>query len=462
MGLGKKFVGWLAKESAQARPSTTPHTAQPPPVARKHSPVAVRRPAVKPAPRQEPTPVILGLDFGTHSTKAMLRVRGSEKAEILLLEESSTDGYPWFAAPSLVRLVGGRLFFGKKATETDGGTVYRSLKVRLLPLDSGSSDGGGLCSDPSPDFLVACYLSWALARLKKHIDARYPYGAPRVFLNMAAPMNHLENEELKTRYLRIIQAAWESVFSADPRPAQQGDSLDELRSRFGCLLGREVPDRTNRLFAVLPETVAPIVSLSLDPRIAPGMYMIFDMGAGTTEVSVNYVGERGADQKVLCYQDESVVLGGNNFEWIQSCGVPNRESQIVESLLRVFRRTWYTAYLKDSPNPATHARWRKFRVLLAGGGARHPEVEAAIVDALPQFGYPVGEKLYHVGWHQPTDIVADAPQGAPKNLLALLSVAHGLSVPRQQWPDFFPPGEIEKQQAPEVAAMPPAYWYLTE
>ncbi len=464
MGLWKRLVGWLAGESAQVRPSALPRIPEPPPIPRAHPTTAAKPPAAKPAPRQEPTPVILGLDFGTHSTKAMLRVRGSEKAEVLLLE-SSTDGYPWFAAPSLVRLVDGKLFFGKKATATLGGALYRSLKMRLLRLDDGRGDGRVPCSGPSPDLLVTCYLSWALANLRKQIDARYPYGAPRVFLNMAAPMNHFENEGLKTRYLRIIQAAWESVFGADLGPAQQGDSLGELWSRFGGVLDREVPDRSNRPFAVLPETVAPIVSLSLDPRMAPGMYMIVDMGAGTTEVSVNYVGERGADHKVLCYHDESVVLGGDNFEWIESCGTADRELEIkktVQSLLCVSRRTWCTGYRKDAPNPAAHARWREFRVLLAGGGARHPEVERAIVADRPPFGYPVGEKLYHVGWHQPTDIVADAPHGAPNDLLALLSVAHGLSLPRQQWPDFFPPGEIEEQQAPEVVAMPPGYWYLTE
>lgn len=43
---------------------------------------------------------------------------------------------------------------------------------------------------------------------------------------------------------------------------------------------------------------------------------------------------------------------------------------------------------------------------------------------------------------------------------ALLAVANGLSVPRQQWPDFFPPGEVEDHDPPEVIEPLPAYWYV--
>src|SRR5262249_13341602 len=45
----------------------------------------------------------LGLDFGTHSTKVILRTRNDSKALVLSLDEPA-PGYPDFAAPSLVRL----------------------------------------------------------------------------------------------------------------------------------------------------------------------------------------------------------------------------------------------------------------------------------------------------------------------------------------------------------------------
>jgi len=62
----------------------------------------------------------------------------------------------------------------------------------------------------------------------------------RVSLNMSAPMNHIENENLKTRYLQIIQAAWESVFGENPLPVEQGMNLNVLSHRFKGWMEKKV------------------------------------------------------------------------------------------------------------------------------------------------------------------------------------------------------------------------------
>ena len=412
--------------------------------------------------RQEPAPIIIGLDFGTHSTKTMLRTRGNPTADVLNLEQS-TAGYPWFAVPSLVRLDKGCLFFGKTAAESDEGVSYRSLKVQLLISRINREVGARSRSEPTPDLLVACYLSWILGQIGKVIAARHPHGLPPVFLNMAAPMNHFEDEALKTRYLHIIQAAWESVFGASPCAVQQGATLRELRGKLQPLLKKGVPDRTTRRFEVLPETVAPIVSLSLDPRMSPGMYMIVDMGAGTTELSVNHVDERGADQRVLCYHDESVVIGGDNFGRLDALdGDKQAETQRLMKCFRtVFARTWHTGYMKDRPNPATHDRWRRFQVLLAGGATRRPEVEQIIKDRRPFAGFPVAEEQYDVTWHRPTGLALEDGPGHSDGQHAFLAVAHGLSVPRQQWPEFFTPDDVTPQTPLDDGDdYRDPYWYL--
>jgi hypothetical protein len=409
-----------------------------------------------------PKAITVGLDFGTHSTKILLRLRNAEKAQLLRIDKPRED-YPWFASPSLVRVVDGRVYFGSRALEASGGRLYRSLKVRLLAPDP--TDGFDQAFPPglTPDLLVACYLSWVMGRIRLAIKEYFSHGAPRLFVNVAAPMNHIENASLKSRYLRIVQTAWESVFGESPCPAQQGMPVAQTAHPFASWLEKDVPGRETRQFEVLPESVAPIVSLSLDPRLEPGMYMIVDMGAGTTELSVNHVGEPGADQRVLCYEDESIRFGGDNFDWVERAHREESEltrevSGLVEQFMKTFRRTWCTAYQKDGRNPASRSRWRDFRVLLTGGGARRPGIERAIRLALPMPPWPVGELRYDVTWHEPTDIVLGVDDDSPPS--ALLAVAHGLSVPRQQWPVFFVPGEVGIQQAPEAIEQPPAYWYV--
>lgn len=436
-----------------ATPTETTSAAPPPAPA--HPEPIVRR-------RDGPRPITIGLDFGTHSTKIVLRSRGSESASLLRIDKPQ-QGYPSFASPSLVKVIDNKVCFGSKALEITGGKLYRSLKVQLLPPDGEDGCAPVFPSRLTPDLLVAWYLSWVLNRIRLALQKYYPHAAPRLYLNVAAPMNHIENESLKTRYLGIIQAAWESVFGQDPFPVQQGTSVTELCPRFKDWLEKEVPGRETRTFEILPETVAPIVSLSFDPRMDPGMYMIVDMGAGTTELSVNHVEEAGADQRVLCYEDESFRFGGDNFEWLEnSCGdgssLREEKCRLVERFTQHFRRTWGTGYQKDGMNPAPRDKWRRFRALLTGGGAHRPEIERAIRNALPMTPWPIGELYYHAGWHEPTAI--DWTSEGDKQSSSLLAVAHGLSVPRQQWPVFFVPGEVEVQEAPEATERLPAYWYV--
>lgn len=445
--------------SSQARESVPEVTAKPssPPSAPvpKHPPPVVRR-------HNGPKAITIGLDYGTHSTKIVLRSRGADNAALLTIDKQ-LDEYPWFACPSLVRVVDDRAYFGSHALEASSGTLFRSLKVQLLPPEGSEASEQVLPERLTPDLLVAWYLSWVLGRVKLAIEKFFKHANPRLSCNLAAPMNHIENESLKTRYLSIVQAAWESVFGQESSPVQQGMRLGELRSRFEPLLEKEVPGRETRPYAILPETVAPIVSLSLDPRMAPGMYMIVDMGAGTTELSVNQVQEPGADQHVLCYEDRSDRFGGDNFEWLQrkvehmSCRQEHM-ARLISQFMKSFRRVWYVGYRKDARNPAATAKWRDFHVLLTGGGARRPEIERQIRYALPTSQWPIGEQRYDVTWHEPTGIDLGTPGN--DHSTALLTVAHGLSVPRQQWPEFFVPGEIEAQEAPEVIERPPAYWYV--
>jgi len=118
--------------------------------------------ACAPRPGYEPAAINVGLDFGTYSTKILIRPRGEEKAELVQIEPS-TEGYPWFASPSVVRVVDNTVFFGGLALEKSGGFLYRSLKVRLLESIKQTAPTDSKCHGGiTPDVFVAGYLSWVL------------------------------------------------------------------------------------------------------------------------------------------------------------------------------------------------------------------------------------------------------------------------------------------------------------
>jgi len=397
----------------------------------------------KPEPRVAPirrrgVTIIVGLDFGTSSTKVLYRRRGEGEATILLPDRPA-EGYPNFVTPSLVRLADRRLHFGADALRSTQGQLERSLKVRLLQEAGSSHDGGSL----QTDLFVTLYIAWTLGRAKQVFDEKYGIGAYRVILNAAAPMDHVENTSLKQRYLRIIGAAWDSVFGSKPQPICQGVSIDEAASRFSSKLepGIEIPPIEHRLFEVLPETIAPLVSLGCDPRIRKGKYLVVDMGAGTTELSINQVPARQACDPVVCYFDQSIGLGADQFKTSEN------DSELIGELLHHMRTTWGKGYEKDKDNVVARDGWRNLIVLLAGGGTQRDSVRRAIKQHHHQVLYPWGtdsDTTYKILTHEPQDIIH--PKGSSSSFTAnrfLLAVAHGLSIERQTWPIVYSPNETE-------------------
>jgi hypothetical protein len=474
MGLWKRFVGWANRDSKN---KSTPEVGKPPanrPSGEPRADLGTRSlDAQVPPPsasavtgkrtnryeaNKGQSPIIIGFDFGTYSTKILTRQRGASQATILTIDDV-VERYPWFASPSLVRASpDGAIFFGRRALESGGGTLYRSLKVLLLTPGSDESSPPG----PTPDLLVAAYLCWAFGTVRSKLERS---GRPPVRLNLAAPMSSLENKALKIRYLQIVQAAWESSFGNEPFVVDQGCKLADLERRLNPLMERKPQDPSERLFDVLPETVAPIVSLSLDPRMVPGMYMMVDIGAGTTEFSVNHVNEAGGDQKVLCYADESVILGCDHYEWIELNRDPVRSTadrqKLTYSLIKVLHRVWMNGYMTDAENLVGRQRWNELTVLLAGGGARRAEVYEAIQQAHVLYPWPRDETITHIKWHRPTGLTGRGQdERTPGDDLSLLAVAHGLSIERRQWPVVFRPSDIEPLPITVIPEPPPAYWYV--
>lgn len=265
------------------------------------------------------------------------------------------------------------MWFGGEALAHTQGVLYRSLKVRLL--GPAAEPDNEYPPGPCPDLLVAAYLSWAFRAVRNGIELQFPDAD--IHVNVAAPMDRLEDQKLKSRYLQIVQAAWTIAFGSAPIAVTQGCRLDEIEDALQSLLSREVLGEDERKFDVPPETVAAIVSLSMNPKMMPGMYLIVDVGAGTTEISVNYSNELGADHQVVCYCDQTVILGGDQFAKLSNLSPDQQVDQgdlLANELARHCAKVWALGYQKDTLNHVARQRWKALTILLAGGGTRHPAV----------------------------------------------------------------------------------------
>lgn len=406
-------------------------------------------------PRGNRQTLIIGFDFGTHSTKVVFRERGREDGQIAQFDEPA-DGYPSFASPSVVRHVRGRLYFGTEALIDSDGQLFRSLKVSLLP---GQHIGGTFPDGLDNRTLIAAYFTWVLQQLRRNLAE---YSEANALLNLAAPMSNIVDPALRTQYLQMVQAAWTLSFGEHPVSIVQGIPATEVARILTPLLDEPILCPERRRFEVLPETIAPVVSLSLDPWMEPGMYMIIDTGAGTTEMSVFHAGDVGEDQRVLCYCDETMLLGGNDLHLAERLPVdakPAEIEKIIQRLQKQYRRIWHVGYERDAPNHVSRQRWKSLTLVLSGGGTKHELVADRLSRVNPIMPWPMDETKLAVCRHVPGTLELETEMDDDEG--SMFAVANGLAIERKHWPKVFQPDQIESlDRTEEVADKPEAYWYL--
>jgi len=420
--------------------------------------------------------VVIGLDFGTSSTKVVVRRRGESRAEVIA-PTWPAPSHPWFVTPSVVRVKGGRLSFGTEALTSLGGVLLRSLKVKLLDTRVTTIRIG--TEEVSVDLLVTIFLIRVLGDVRARLDERHGTGGYRVYLNLAAPMSHLEDRTLKERYLRIAGAVYESVFGAETLRVGEDSLLAELRSRFSRAFSPDavVPDQSIRRYDVLPETIAPLVSLLHDPATDPGMYAVVDVGAGTTEMSISCLKvESNGRRTISCYHDETQQLGGDDFDRADSQAPDLHEAtakELVTRFRKQFNRTWESGRRKDAALPWHVEQWGETTVILTGGGAHRAPIDQHL-NLTNRSDGPWRQMCsgsrrfkYAVRWHRPSSSALEFPlapdaSNDERSEIHLLAVAHGLSFHRQEWPIVYPPESVEVQEGREQIERPEPGWYQSE
>jgi hypothetical protein len=406
--------------------------------------------------------IVVGFDFGTHSTKVIYRYpKHDTTVSRVLCFDKLIPGYPSFASPSLIRLSDGCLWFGSEALRKGGGHLYQNLKVRLL--DEGKERSlQPFPSGPTPMQLAAAYFAWAFQRTRAMLWDEF--GSYTMRLNLAAPMNHIENPKLLDIYLRIVQAAWATVFERGIDICQ-GIKADLLLQPLAQSLEAPPGDPSERYFEVLPETIAPIASMSLDSSKPPGIYLVIDMGGATTELSVNRVVKSTSGIYVHCHWDDVIDVGGNDFAALE--GIPSQEADARQKVLldqtsRTMKEVWYKGFCKDKDGPrCVYDDWKKLRVLLAGGGTRHPRVMERIDSSPPQDCiFPHIRCQYQIDRYTPANIELREPDRTDSADLSLLAVAHGLAQDAQRWPEFLKPIEVQEYDRRQPPDPPDPYWYV--
>jgi actin-like ATPase involved in cell morphogenesis len=466
-------------------------TASPPPQA----PRAKNRLSQQTSPR--PLLINIGVDFGTSSTKVVVRNVLEDRA-VAFTHANAVDGYGAFCWPSTVRVNDGRLYFGNQAEAMQYGQAIRSFKVCVACHEGAFTDKQleergckiGVCQHSQEkgtfglgssdkrvvfraDELTALYLAELLATVRCEVDAQLsPQGNAKYTVNMAAPLDLVTQPPLKTAFDRAVFAGWELVGKV-----KQGMTLAEARDVLDSdnVWPATLPGEDLRSTFVIPETHAAMIGYVISGKAMPGLYAIVDVGAGTTDVAVFRFCDKHAVRDVAYYSAQTDLVGCDDLDRQLAACVAAQDGdllatvrkakhaidrkglrvghqqvplvQVVEAVEPVLKRmygcyraTWGKAWMKEMRYPV----WRELVVLVHGGGNQWDVVKERFrTNPSRDCGGMIKHiKVIPVELPPQMGMLGRARSPELGGYDSLLIVAHGLSFHRAQHPQYFAPHEI--------------------
>jgi hypothetical protein len=300
---------------------------------------------------QPVTDIVLGIDFGSTSTKVVARLpyhAGSPAAAMPVPASAQAEGNPnlWFSRLWLHPQERLDLLAG------DGATAICALKTRLI------------CS-PSPDaeahaaaflgLIVAYARGWARERLAPIVRS----GNLRWSYNFGFPADSLDQSDLADRYRRVVAAALDLSRTHCP-------TLEEARAAL-----RQVSNARSRLEAsattIQPEVAAAVAAAGEATRLPVGLFMMMDVGGVTLDCCTFKLIPSDGEQRMPIYRASVETFGS---ECATLLG-PDRQAaddlrDAIMTQLRTVIVDTYQDYMRGNPC------WREgLPLLLVGGGSAH-------------------------------------------------------------------------------------------
>jgi hypothetical protein len=225
----------------------------------------------------------IGLDFGTSSTKAVVRLLPSGPAYAVPLGDRTGARDPYLAPTRLWIGPNGEL----SLTGNGAGHWAEELKVRLMeePWQSAQATPA-LSIEARPVDLAAAYLALTLRDLfawcRKKLLPALGSVELRWSMNVGIPVRDYDAEEIKRAFLTAARAGWhlarEEGSVSIERAAHVVDAADN--DAF-------VPKDIERdMIEVVPEVAAGVASYARSPQRRAGAHLFIDVGATTLDSSM--------------------------------------------------------------------------------------------------------------------------------------------------------------------------------
>ena len=430
-----------------------------------------------------PLQVIVGLDFGTSSTKVAYQQLGVPTRQVRpILFGHGLEAFPDYCLPSTVAASpDGRLLTCSAACAVLARGGYGAGIRRLKVVVAGRSApefreesaelafGSAVAELPpssraQPEQYLAVVMAAQMRVVRRWLERRLGTGNLALVFNVCVPIDHVEHNAVLRAFERVIWAAQALECGMED---EEVEDAGRLLHRSESLLRESKYDSNapeTRIYLV-PEAIAQVATYLRSLEATEGIHAVIDFGAGTTDVSIFELTSPGrSERRCYWYDALNMPVGSAAVERIvgeylrgQRGGVLPTDGEVakrIEDLSRapeslkeglrvhvngLWRESW-SAWCRAYGRKRTQGAWERdrVRVFVCGGAARLPGVESVFAQSWmsqatgPNWGpYPIGP-LPH-----PSNYVD--PQG--KAPFHRMSVAYGLAQPLPELGDFGPQGD---------------------
>ena len=413
--------------------------------------------------------LIIGIDFGTSTTKVVWHDTSNDDYEVMKWD-SGRQGIDAALLPSELAVHDGRVYLG-----FDGARIPNpSLRIPWIKIcvlcevnpsvcrQCGHAKSRGKISVRhdrvvSARTLACALLSWVFSQVEKAVRKQFPGETLHLTWNVGCPIDHMDKTHALRSYETMAQAAWElRDLATNPMPLE---GLGQFEQRLASC---KIPPPEHRTVYVRPETHAGIMAFLQSPHADEETYVLVDVGAGTTDVSMFIHGrnrsEAGAPFNSNYLGDGTAAVGGDDVDrdlaarWGIDTATAKRRKENRETVpadLRSIQRIYehYRGVCSRVPldrmliAPAN----LRFELFTFGGGSRLTVLHGILKKNLPH-----GLTVKRFQKITPPKTLRTFP-GSAENY-DLLAVACGLSSSVLDWDRITPRTEVKPIEMPKSHA----------
>lgn len=357
-----------------------------------------------------------------------------DKNNVLFGEEADAflSARPWTEGIRYLKI----LFAG----DLDGAYKDKNLDSRFRSYCKAAAPDEALAK---PGFLTAAYLAYVIKKVRKFLEKRFPRQALQLNYHVCIPIDTIQKKHTITKFQRALNVAVTIESRWDGK-----NGLKLLQDAALCWESNPELNSEETAVNLIPEAVAQMASYFMSLSAEKKIHGVIDLGAGTTDISIfmldedgcvnwyNAVIEPGGMEKVESAVAGLLSKGGRSVTYpkLQKAMAetahqsPAVREKVRSQLGEIWEKTRYPAWGPAYNKNRAEGAWKKdkVKIFVCGGGSNLPYVEEIF-----------GRCWHDVSWGPYEVVRLHAPlnfKGSPGDF-ARLSVAYGLTFPRQELPE---------------------------